>query len=195
MKRLIVVLTAAVGMAVPASAAARQEHTLDQQQLVSTHLAEIDRSFSWAQGFTAGLSGWLDQVDLYLSSRATGGAPLTVEIRTAHLSDLEPEETVLARTSLPASEPPPTGTEQFVPVRFASPAQLVAGRTYAIVAYISDAVVYYADVYYWGFAWNVFDWAGAYVSYDSPPTGWYPEIPDSFAFKTYICSRKKCNNK
>lgn len=56
--------------------------TLDQQQTdFSVGTATIDSGESPAQTFTAGLSGGIDQVVLYLETSGTATAPLNVEIR------------------------------------------------------------------------------------------------------------------
>ena len=78
MKRLVVVLTAAIGVALPSQAGAAG--TLDQQQTTVTGTAAIVGAgsgccmpISRAQTFTSGLSGGLDQVDLVLSQAGVSG--------------------------------------------------------------------------------------------------------------------------
>ena len=84
---LVAVAFAAFVAAAPASAG-----TLDQQQIEGGVPVEVFtctsacgdfpqdyEQYAWAQTFTAGLTGLLDQVDLRLSRHESSTAPLTVE--------------------------------------------------------------------------------------------------------------------
>ena len=75
--------------------------TLDQQQ---TNFGGTDLTISsvssWAQTFTAGVSGKLDQFDLFLSKTGSPSAPLSIEVRDVSAGALG--GTVLASSSLPA---------------------------------------------------------------------------------------------
>src|SRR5438128_2024054 len=73
----------AICLVAPGSALAG---TLDQQQTAATGpQAEVYSNQDWAQTFTAGLSGGLDQVDLNLAQQILGASapttPLTVQIQ------------------------------------------------------------------------------------------------------------------
>ena len=185
--RLTIVLTAAVCLALPASAAAG---TLDQQQTTVTNggfifgpqLQAPDIPFSDAQTFTAGLTGGLDRVDLSLRQfRSNNSVGLTVQIRT--VSGGVPGAVVLASATIAAGAIPATGTPfAFVPVSFSPPAPVVAGTRYAIVVYTGGA-----DRYEWGFVGTNPYAGGEFFQTDaSPPTTWTAFPTDDFAFKTYV---------
>ncbi len=96
--------------------------------------------FTIAQTFTAGLSGPLGKVELYLNRinlAEVPELPITVEIRT--VSGLDPSETVLATATIPADAIPIAQAPAWVPATFAAPAAVVAGTGYAIVAYTDSA--------------------------------------------------------
>ena len=157
--------------------------TLDQQQTdgSSSPPYTLGSINSLAQTFTAGIRGGVDQVDLYLGDGGSGAAPLSVEIRD--VSGGAPGSTVLASHSVPASSVPPG--PGFVSINFATPASVVAGAQYAIVAYSAEASQYYG----WSGSSTVNPYAGgaAFYSATSPPGAWTPitGMPD-LAFKTYV---------
>jgi hypothetical protein len=186
--RLAIVLTATVCLGLPASAAAAG--TLDQQQTTVTTSGGIfgPQTFtprSDAQTFTAGLTGGLDRVDLFLKQNSIFGSSnsvgLTVEIRT--VSGGVPGAVVLASATIaPGAIPAPNSPQAFVPVTFSPPAPVVAGTQYAIVAYTGGA-----DRYAWGAA-SPDPYAGGafFQSEASPPTTWTANSFFDFAFKTYV---------
>jgi hypothetical protein len=184
MRRLIAVLTAAVCVALPASASAG---TLDQQQTdVSGGMAVIvvDPSSitqSLAQTFTAGSSGALDQVDLHLGRfDASTPGPLTVEIRDVVSTTGAPGTSVLASATLPGASVP-VGVGGLVAVHFASPPTVTAGTKYAIVAYSGDS-----NAYVWGRGTgDRYAGGGNFASAASPPSTWFV-APSDLAFKTYV---------
>ena len=175
-------LTVAVA---PASAG-----TVDQQQTGHGNNAAVigyDSGWLWTQVITAGRSGGLDQVDLPLYRDDATTGPLTVEIRDAPGG--VPGSNVLASASLPATAVPAPGFNLPVPdvaVPFASPAPVLAGSQYAIVAHSSNSEIYY----WWGGPGNVY--AGGQGFYSDPaiaPTTWTPDFFISdFVFKTYVTS-------
>ena len=138
-RRVLVVLTAAVSAALFLGAAASASAgTLDQQQTANDNAAAAPyQSTSDAQSFTAGLTGGLDQVDLMLARSGTPTAYLTVEIRD--VSGGVPGQAILAARSIPPNAVTNT-TPQFIPVQFNPPAPVVAGTQYAIVAYSANPV-------------------------------------------------------
>jgi hypothetical protein len=175
-----VIVVCAVCLLVPGAALAG---TLDQEQTDGSGPGTVVTAFgpqSLAQSFTAGASGRLDQVDLYLGWDATPTAPLTVEIRdmSAGVPDM-----VLASESIPASSVP--GALAFVPIIFGTPASVVAGTQYAIVAYTAST-----DYYIWPEGAGVDPYAGGLAFYDQtsiPPSTWRPDsVGDDLAFKTYV---------
>jgi hypothetical protein len=150
---------------------------LDQQQTTQNGARGIGAAQSAAQGFTAGRSGLLDQVDLDLQK--LGSPPiLTVEIRD--LSGGVPGSQVLAGTAVQATSV--ATSLGFVPVRFPGPAQVVSGSQYSIV--ISSA----------GSGGNGYLWAdkgpdaypGGIEFLASPPGTWSAQSSFDFAFKTYV---------
>jgi hypothetical protein len=185
-------VVAALGLAVAAPPATAG--TLDQQQTTFDNASGIDgpgppggpEGFSVAQTFTAGLSGWLDQVDLLLARFASTNGPLTVEIR--NVSGSVPGSVVLTSASVPAAdvpvEQPGLAGFEFVEVSFASPVPVVAGGEYAIVAYTGGS-----DHYGWGMRTvDVYVGGAAFASLASPPTTtWVSfDTPVDLAFKTYV---------
>jgi hypothetical protein len=171
------VVVAALSLA-PGSALAG---TLDQQQLdASGGSLAIDSGLSHAQTFTAGLSGAVDQVDLDLQTVGTPTPPLSVEIRD--VSGGMPGTTVLASHSVPASSIP--ASLAFVAINFASPAPVVAGTQYAIVAYGSNIP---PNEYGWGVAvGNPYPGGGQFYVMNSPPSGAWTGPGGDLAFKTYV---------
>lgn len=96
--------------------------------------------FTIAQTFTAGLSGPLGKVELYLNRInlvEVPELPITVAIRT--VSGLDPSDTVLATATIPASAIPIAQLPAWVPATFNNPTAVVAGTQYAIVASTDSA--------------------------------------------------------
>jgi VCBS repeat-containing protein len=102
--------------------------------------------FTIAQTFTAGLSGPLGKVELYLNRInlvEVPELPITVEIRT--VSGLDPSDTVLATATIPSSAIPIAQLPAWVPATFSTPATVFAGTQYAIVAYTDSAYSWHAS--------------------------------------------------
>jgi hypothetical protein len=156
--------------------------TLDQQQTDNGVPQFIYSTQSWAQTFTAGLTGGLDQVDLSLHRAGDPTASLSVEIRD--VSGGPPGGTVLASGSVSAGSVPTS--QAFVPINFTSPASVVAGNRYSIVAYSSTAA---PNEFAWGGSSTFDPYSGGdpYFTLSSPPSGsWSMPINRDFAFKTYV---------
>ena len=168
----------ALAIAAPASAG-----TLDQQQTSSNTNAGLFSTQSGAQTFTAGLSGVLDQADLNLLKVGTPPASVTVEIRNT--DNAGSPRTVLATGTIPTSAIGATGA--FLPVTFATPAPVVAGTRYAIVAYSAgsagDAVGWLVQT-----TGNPYSSGAEFISNDVVPPGgnWNEFANADFAFKTYV---------
>jgi hypothetical protein len=155
--------------------------TLDQQQTDTPVYNSIYAPDRFAQSFTAGLSGGLDQVDLYLSGPAPSPtAPLKVEIRDFYVG--APGGIVLASQSVPAS----TFSASFISVKFATPAPVVVGAQYAIVAYSATGA---GNPYLW-FLTTANPYAGGnkFAAGTSPPSlgTWSGYPTGDYAFKTYV---------
>ncbi len=159
----------------PASASAG---TLDQQQTDDTGGFIGISSGSAAQTFTVGITGKLDKVDLSLETSGNL-TPLVVQIRN---SSGVPGAMVLASQDLPGSAVP--SLHVFVPVHFDSPASVVAGAQYAIVAYTSGG-----SLYKWARgAGDSYAGGVGFTSSSSPPSGsvFWTSQPSDFTFKTYV---------
>jgi hypothetical protein len=177
----LIVVCAACALA-PAAALAG---TLDQQQTdFSVGTGTIDSSETSAQTFTAGLSGGIDQVDLYLETSGSPTTPLNVEIRD--VSGGAPVTTVLAGQSIPVSSVPAAGS--WVTVNFATSAPVTAGGQYAIVAYSSPVSV--TQHYFWGYGGNSYAGGGFAYTNTSPPSGPWTSTTTDLAFKTYVAQPK-----
>jgi hypothetical protein len=179
---VFVVAACATCALAPAALAA----TVDQQQLDGSGGSDAITSVSSAaQIFTAGASGGVGRVDLYLAKFGAPSAPLRVDIQD--VSAGSPGTTVLGSGSLPVSAV--TGAPAFVSVNLTSPASVVAGTQYAIVAY---SQVPPGNNYAWSTAAALNTYAGGdpFTSPSSPATSgpWGPFPAYDFAFKTYIGS-------
>lgn len=156
---------------------ARAEEVLDQQNVADGSGGD-GSSIPRAQTFTAGISGPLSRVDLALFRNAnvsdcefqveiwdtTAGAPgraLTGE--TLRSSDV---------TSVPAAE-------IFLPVIFASPADVTAGTQYAIVLHSSCT----GGSVFWQFVANTY---AAGQSHTLAPGGWEADPTQDYLFKTFV---------
>lgn len=162
--------------------------TLDQQQTDSSGGSLfIHSTHSVAQTFTAGLSGGLDQVDLNLGTSGTPTAPLSVEIRNV-TSIAQPGSMILASHSVPAASVP--AAHAFVSINFATPAPVVAGTAYAIVAYSST--VFPGDYYTWWDSSNANSYPNGAPFEDSasPPDGAWSATPTGpLTFRTYVVTQ------
>jgi hypothetical protein len=132
-------LVASVSLLAPGLAQA-QAGTLDQEQMWSRGALEVNPGQSAAQTFTAGISGELDKVVVYVIDLvnyydpAQRSAPLTVEIQSVESG--VPSGVVLASAAIPS---PFYYGGAYVELTFASPATVHAGTPYAIVASTEDA--------------------------------------------------------
>jgi hypothetical protein len=170
-----------LGVATAASAG-----SLDQQQTTFGAFTSggVNSSQSLAQTFTAGITGRLDQADLVLSTFSSPTDPVTVEIRDA--AGGLPGNTVLARTSIPISAIPADPNPAFVSATFGSPAAVVSGTQYALVAWSTNVAGSPGWSYQVGPA-NPYA-AGRGVNSQASPPGndWDGPAGDDFAFKTYV---------
>jgi hypothetical protein len=172
-----VIAACSLGALIPASAVAG---SLDQQQTDVSGLSfGIYSSESLAQTFKAGVTGKIDEVDLFLRKFGGPTDPINVEVRDATSSGAG--GTVLASQSVPAATVP-AFPGAFLTITFTTPAPVTAGTLYAIVASTSQASVDYAwtssggDSYADGAAFSSPSATGPWTAFD-PPT--------DFAFRTY----------
>lgn len=188
-RRRVVLMCCALGLLLVlwAPGVARASGTLDQSSTdVSGGYASLTSqaccALSGAQTFTAGLTGSLGRVDLYLSEFGPPTAPLTVEIRD--VSGGQPGSTVLASASVPESSVPTSPSSGWVEVDFASPAQVVAGTQYAIVAYTTETGI--AAYYWWQSNSDTYSGGTFWLSQAVPPSTWSDPVEIDHAFKTYV---------
>jgi len=159
--------------------------TLDQQQTSFGAFSSggVNSTQSLAQTFTAGVTGRLDQADLVMSTFSSPTAPVTIEIRDA--AGGLPGNTMLASTSIPISAIPADPNPAFVSATFGSPAAVVSGTQYALVAWSTNA----AGSPGWSYllSTNPYPAGRAMNSQASPPgNDWNGPDGDDFAFKTYV---------
>ena len=183
LRRLVLAAVVALAL-VPAAAGA--VGTLDQQQGDGTSAAfSITSTASEAQTFTAGVTGQLDRVELLLSQNTTASTSTTVQIRNVN-ADGTPGTTILATSSVAADAPPQYPAQSFVAADFATPAPVVAGTEYAIVASSSNTA---ASLGYhrWGFEQGDPYPTGASFIMFGPPSGtWEVASVGDFGFRTYV---------
>jgi hypothetical protein len=165
-------------------AGAASAGTLDQQQTNALGFAlGVDKTQSVAQTFTPNLTGGIDRVDLHLGKISFPSVPLTVEIRD--VSAGLPGNSVLASSSVAASDVPPDIAAAFTPVNFAAPAPVSAGTQYAIVAYSSTPS---GTNYTWRDSGTINPYAdgvGVFAVSSPPSTAWN-SVPQDLAFRTYV---------
>ncbi|HET9322516.1 MAG TPA: choice-of-anchor R domain-containing protein [Gaiellaceae bacterium] len=193
---LVLALTMVGGMlAVVPSASAG---VLDQTQPgISNVQGLVSDTSNWAQTFTNGVSGGLDQIDIAVVRQGAGTASLRVEIRS--LSGGVPSSLALANETLPAASVPagvvPTG---FLSVPLTPPAPVTAGTQYAIV--VSSSSCGFVNCYAWGFgpAGDPYP-AGLGLHSGNGGVTWAPVNAfgsTDFAFKTYVIapptSKQQC---
>jgi hypothetical protein len=166
-----------VGLAILAPAVA-VAGTLDQEQAsVAGGSDNVVGTSALAQTFTAGISGGLDQVSLYLYKTGSPTADINIEIRDG--SGSGPGSNILAGRSLPPSSILTTGA--FVPVSLAAPVAVVAGTQYAIVVWSSTGN---ATPYNWGLAaTDVYPRGGVFGTSSGP---WMSNGSLDYAFRTYV---------
>jgi hypothetical protein len=174
----------AAGLALALAPAAAQAGVLDQRQESAPLRSVINGpgvgAQSKAQTFTAGKTGVLDQVELYLE-QGSGTASLTVEIRKVVAGGAPggSADVLASATILDASVP--VGAE-FVAATFSPPAPVVAGTQYAIVAYTSGVTRYLLGVD----GSDPYAGGTGYGSPASPPASWTQFPNADFAFRTFV---------
>jgi hypothetical protein len=187
------VVAAALALASAGAATSASAGTLDQEQAVygglghSIYADDTDpfSESSVAQTFTAGITGQLDQVELYVGKSGSPTADLTVQIYDTF--DGTPQS-ALATESVPAAAVSAGPT--FVPVTFDPTVPVTAGTQYAIVAWTASL---FANPYFWGEAGGNPYAAGELRvqqgSNASPPTPgfWGPSgATVDMTFRTYV---------
>ena len=112
---------------------------LDQSQTTKTNGFSIVTDGLYAQTFQAGLSGTLTKVTVSLQKGAGAAAPdqdLVCEIRT--ISATYPSATILATQTVAKEDIPESKTD--IDFEFATPTDIEAGTSYAIVIHAASAL-------------------------------------------------------
>jgi hypothetical protein len=183
---VVAMVVALAALVAPASAAAG---TLDQSQTNFNAALGFGAQRQAAQTFTAGMSGNLDQVDLYLrrvtalpmEPPCNSGSGITVEVRT--VSAGVPSNTVLASVNLPASSVPEAFGFVSVPLPVTA---VTVGTQYAIVASAPTASCGEFLPYDWGAATgNPYSGGVLLVKLDGG-SSWMVQGTTDAAFKTYV---------
>ena len=140
----------------------------------------VDSTSSAGQTFTAGVSGELNSVTLYLREGGAATDGMALEIKSVE-NDL-PTGTALATVTIPDSEIPTVSeTVAAVTVTFETPVTLVAGEVYSILLQTTDTAGY--DLWY-----NSDDYAqGSALQGDAGGTNWSAATHD-FSFETVMTS-------
>jgi hypothetical protein len=128
-----------------------------------------------AQTVTAGQSGLLDRVSVYVDSSITTNGPVTVSIQT--VSNGLPSGIEIGNGTIPAAALPTYGNPQWVSANINSSLEITAGTQYAIVLSAGgNQITWYGsgDVYSGGYM--VFDYA----------SGWGSVGNADAMFQTYI---------
>lgn len=176
-RQLVLLAVATLALLAPGTARAGAP---DQQQTSTAGGATlINSNVALAQTFTAGISGNLDQVDLFLSTGIS--QPLTVQIETVTMTGA-PSGTVLASESVPAASVPDGGPGAWVSIPISPPAAVTATTQYAIVT----PTVPPAELYnWWRSASDVY--AGGTAFDNTLGFGWSAR-PFDLAFQTYVAA-------
>lgn len=176
--RLLAAVILGGALLLGAGAAQAATHTLDQSQTDTSGGGAFVFNTRLAQTFTAGITGDLDQVDLFLQRGSA--ADLTVRIEGVTSAGAPDDSVVLASASVPAASVP-TDFGAWVAVSI-GPTAVTAGTQYAIVASLPAAASGFyrwerssADVYTGGSAFFCC-FGGA----------WSAAIVTDLAFKTYV---------
>jgi hypothetical protein len=190
-------VVAAVGLLIVPSASATG--TIDQSQTTTSGLSVTTAASQWtAQTFTAGITGNLDQVDLFLFRVGSAG-DLTVQIQT--VSGGVPSGNVLASTTL-AEANVSASSYSWISVPLSPPAPVTAGTQYAIVLSAPRAAGFPSALYTWNFVFANPYSGGRLVLSSTSGSSWgdFASVFDDgdTAFKTYVTplltSGEQCKN-
>jgi hypothetical protein len=160
--------------------------TLDQQQtgvMFNQPIQAVPPPASAAQTFTPGISGKLDQVDLFSAQTGIPDQVLRVEIRGTTGGVID--DTALASSAIGDL----SATLSWVPVVFPAPASVQAGTLYAIIVYTMSTQP--GSGYTWAYD-HPTDYLGGQMFTSTgglPPTGiGFAPVTGSAdtAFRTYV---------
>jgi hypothetical protein len=178
----------AVGGLLTAPGLANATGTLDQSQTSTGGLEVSVWGPEWvAQTFTAGITGDLDQVDLFLF-RADNPGPLTVDIQAVTAG--VPSGSVIASSSVAQADVNDSFTPTWISVPFSSPARVNAGKQYAIVLSARSISSFLEGIYAWNDVFGNPYSAGRVVISTTGGATWgdFASVFDDAdaAFKTYV---------
>jgi hypothetical protein len=169
--------------------------TLDQSQESNTNAyGDFGGQALVGQTITVGLTGNLDQVDLFLLRLATPGGGITcdpgsgviVTVRT--VAGGVPSNTILASAIVPPASVP-ADTFDFISFTVVPPTAVTAGSQLAIVAAAPDASCSSTyQPYRWGAASGDPYGAGADFSKPSMVMGWAQQADYDLAFRTFVAT-------
>jgi hypothetical protein len=163
--------------------------TLDQSQTTTSGLEVTVAASEWvAQTFTAGITGNLDQVDLFLFRDGSPG-DLTVQIQG--VSGGVPSGSVLASTTVAQANVSDSFTFAWVSVPLSPPAPVTAGTQYAIVLSAPSGSVFpVGNIYAWNYVFGNPYSGGRVVISSTSGSSWgdFAFVFDDAdtAFKTYV---------
>lgn len=183
-RRLAVIVLATVGLlALPTSAVGAEQ--VDQQQLIYDGFAG-NSTACWAQTFTAGVTGRLTKVSLYVR-KLTDHPIMAIQIRD--VTESAPGGTTLASTTVLGADI--ASTFGWIDFAFADPPIVFSGTMYSIVAPPLGPMGPDPDP--WGFEWGG---ASETVSLDPYPNGLgltsstcdgpFGDPSKDLAFQTYV---------
>jgi hypothetical protein len=193
--------TAALSAAIFALAASPAlAGTLDQSQtsgsdgaagVGSSGVGMVGQTNHSGQTFTAGISGALDQADLYLKRNCGSSTEdLSVQIRTSSGNPALPTNTVLATATVPSASVP--SSIGWVTVHFPTPATVSGGTRYALVAASVGTCIISLDpligtaAYGWGLDSHNPYGGGTRLSSSDAGASWSSQAGADLAFKTFV---------
>jgi hypothetical protein len=154
--------------------------TLDQSQTLVTNAKGLREGFFWAQTFTAGITGDLDQVNVFLGRVEIGPATGNIVVQIRSVDGNVPSDTVLGSGVIAEANVPLLLSATWVAAPLTS-AAVVAGTKYAVVLMangLSDYDVSSAgDVYSGGEEY--------YQQPDAFGSHWFSEGTD-MTFQTFV---------
>lgn len=176
MKRGGLALCGVVAMLALFSSPALAAATLDQSNGPGTSYVG---GATFTQIFTAGLTGQLTAVDLYLAINGSESDTVTIQGTHLQFGDIWPDGTVLATASANVTGVD-ISTPSWVEFTFSTPASVTAGTQYAIVVATTNAQIYgtSGNAYAGGAAWE----------YDSGSSQWlgFGATLGDFSFRTFV---------
>ena len=178
--RSTVIALGTLGVFGLSSGVAQAATTLDQSFETGSTVgyAPVKSTFSAAQAFTAGISGALTSVDLFLNYYGSPTSTLNLDVLAASAS--LPTGPSLASTSVTRTDVLASGS--WVTFTFSMPVNVVAGSEYALMLTSSTTVTN-------EYGWRVASAGGAGRYSDSSSSGYGSYVLDptySARFRTYV---------